>query len=285
MAAKDTSSSIARQMGPGTKAATYVWLLIVVVGIFFPVIYALLGAFHPTAELNAGLGSLIGGTWTFENFANAWRESAITSQLKNSLIVTIVQTGAQFVTSIIAAYAIVFGRMRQWGPAVFMLAVTPMVFPGELNNLVNFLTVSSFGFYDSVVGVFLPYLTSATSLFLFYQAFRSFPKEIREAATMEGVGPMKFLFQFLIPLNKSVCFTVLITGAIAAWNGYMWPLLITMSEKVRTIQPGVRALAAENSTDTGMVLAGLLIASLLMLILVTFGQRFLTRGLTAGAVK
>lgn len=286
MATKTSSaSSIARQMNPVTRALTYVWLFIVAVGIIFPVLYATLGAFHPTNELNRGLGSLLFSTWTFDNFKQAWDDSSIATQLGNSFIVTICQTLAQFVTSVLAAYAIVFGRFRRGAAVVFILSIAPMVFPGELNNLVNFLTVSKMGFYDTVIGIFLPYLTSATSLFLFYQSFRSFPKEIREAAIMEGVGPRKFLTNFLIPLNKPVCFTVLISSAIAAWNGYMWPLLITATVDVRTIQPGVRALAEENSSDTAMVLAGLLIASIPMLLLVTIGQRFLTRGLTAGAVK
>lgn len=272
-------------MSPVTKTLTYLWLVIVTICVFFPVVYAILGAFHPTADINKSLGSLITGTWTLDNFSNAWEQSEIAAQLKNSFIVTIVQTAAQFLTSVLAAYALVFGRFRSWGPAIFMICVIPMVFPGETNNLVNFLTVSRLGFYDSIVGIFLPYLTSAVALFLFYQSFRSFPKEIHEAAIMEGVGPMRFLFTFLIPLNKSVCFTAIISAAIAAWNGYMWPLLITMSEEVRTIQPGVRSLSDENSADTGLVLAGLLIASIPMMLLLIVGQRYITRGLTSGAVK
>lgn len=274
-----------KRMSPLMTVVMYLWLLIVAVAVFFPVFYALLGAFHPTEELNSGLGALFGGTWTFDNFRNAWAESSIADQLKNSFIVTIVQTLMQFLTAVLAAYALVFGNTKFKKKALLVFFILPIMFPGEVNNLVNFLTVSKLGFYDTVVGIFLPYLTSAMSLFLFYQAFRSFPKEIHEAAIIDGVGPIEFLFKFAIPLNKSVAMTALITSAIAAWNGYMWPLLITMSEEVRTIQPGVRALADENGTDTGMVLAGLLLASIPMLILVTISQKFLSRGLTAGAVK
>ena len=141
------------------------------------------------------------------------------------------------------------------------------------------------GFYDTVVGIFLPYLASSFTLFLFYQAFLGFPKEIREATILEGVGPFKFLWSFLLPLNRSVCMTAIVTGAIAAWNGYMWPLLITQSASVRTIQPGIKALADEAAIDTGLVLAGLMIAVIPTVLLVVFGQKYLTRGLTEGAVK
>lgn len=278
-------TQMARQMSPTTKGITYLWLIITTICVFFPVVYALLGAFHPTVELNQSIGRIFTGTWTLENFKNAWEESDIGPQLMNSFIVTIVQTVGKFVTAILAAFALVYGRFRSWAPAVFLVCVIPMVFPGETNNLVNFLTVSRMGFYDNIVGIFLPHLTSAVDLFLFYQAFRTFPKEIHEAATMEGVGPLRFLVTFLIPLNRAVCFTVIINSAIGAWNSYMWPLLITTSEEVRTIQPGIRSLASENSQDTGMVLAGLFIASIPMLLLLVAGQRYITRGLTVGAVK
>ncbi|WP_210403454.1 carbohydrate ABC transporter permease [Auritidibacter sp. NML130574] len=273
-----------KNMHPVTRVLTYIWIALIAIAVFFPVAYALLGAFHPTAELNQGLGNLIFGEWTLENFRNAWEQSAIGAQLINSFIVTICQTVAQFITSAIAAYALVFGNMKARN-VLFVFFLLPIMLPNEVNNLVNFLTVSSFGLFDTVVGIFLPYLTSALALFLFYQAFRSFPKEIHEAAILDGVGPIKFLFRFAIPLNKSVAMTAMISSAIAAWNGYMWPLLITMSEEVRTIQPGIRSLADENVADTGLVLAGLLMASIPMIILVTFSQSFLSKGLTSGAVK
>lgn len=102
---------------------------------------------------------------------------------------------------------------------------------------------------------------------------------------LDGVGPLAFLIRFLIPLNLPVVMTVGLTSAIAAWNGYMWPLLVTESPSSRTVQVGIAALSDSLSVDVGSVLAGLAFVSVPMLILVILGQRLLKKGLTQGAVK
>lgn len=269
---------------PMSSVLLYVWLAIAAVFIIVPVVYALFGSFRSTADIQGGIQTLIFGDWTFDNFPRAWKQSSIGDQLINSVIVTVAQTAGQFFTSILAAYALVFGRIRGAGKWL-LLCLLPMMIPSEVAIIGNYLTVRSLGFYDTVIGIFLPYLASSFTLFLFYQAFKGFPKEIWEAVRLEGVGPVRFLFTFLIPLNRSVCMTAIVTAAIAAWNGYMWPLLITESESVRTIQPGIKALADEAAVDQGLVLAGLILAVIPTVLLVIFGQKYLTRGLTDGAVK
>lgn len=269
---------------PVATVAIWIWLILVCLSIAFPMVYALIGSFRSSGDIQAGLQSLFFGDTTFDNYPRAWKQSSIGQQLINSVIVTVCQTAGQFITSVLAAYALVFGRLpaaSKW--LIFFLL--PMMIPSEVAVIGNYLTVRQMGFYDTVIGIFLPYLASSFTLFLFYQAFRGFPKEIREATVLEGVGPFKFLWSFLLPLNRSVCMTAIVTGAIAAWNGYMWPLLITQSASVRTIQPGIKALADETAVDTGLVLAGLMIAVIPTVLLVIFGQKYLTRGLTEGAVK
>lgn len=269
---------------PVATVAIWIWLLLICLSIAFPIVYALIGSFRSSGDIQAGLQSLFFGDTTFDNYPRAWKQSSIGQQLINSVIVTVCQTAGQFITSVLAAYALVFGRLpsaSKW----LIIFLLPMMIPSEVAVIGNYLTVRQMGFYDTVIGIFLPYLASSFTLFLFYQAFRDFPKEIREATILEGVGPFKFLWSFLLPLNRSVCMTAIVTGAIAAWNGYMWPLLITQSASVRTIQPGIKALADETAVDTGLVLAGLMIAVIPTVLLVIFGQKYLTRGLTEGAVK
>lgn len=269
---------------PITTIILSIWLTIAAIFIIFPVVYAIVGSFRSSGDITGGVQSLFFGETILSNYVRAWEQSAIGQQLMNSVIVTVCQTAAQFFTSILAAYALAFGRIKgasKW--LIFFLM--PMMIPSEVAIIGNFLTVRQLGLYDTVAAIFLPYLASSFTLFLFYQAFKSFPKEIYEAVRLEGVGPIRFLFTFLIPLNRSVSMTAIVTGAIAAWNGYMWPLLITESASSRTIQPGIKALADEASVDTGLVLAGLMIAVIPTVILVIFGQKYLTRGLTDGAVK
>lgn len=269
---------------PFATILIWIWLLIICLAVAFPVLYAIIGSFRTSGDIQAGIDTLFFGETTLENYPRAWNQSAVGQQLINSVIVTVCQTAGQFVTSVLAAYALVFGRLPGASKALVFFLL-PMMIPGEVSVIGNYLTVRSMGFYDTVVGIFIPYLASSFTLFLFYQAFKEFPKEIREATILEGVGPFKFLWSFLLPLNRSVCMTAIVTSAIAAWNGYMWPLLITQSASVRTIQPGIKSLADEAAIDTGLVLAGLMIAVIPTVLLVVFGQKYLTRGLTEGAVK
>ncbi|SDS44482.1 carbohydrate ABC transporter permease [Corynebacterium timonense] len=269
---------------PVVTVILWIWLLIACLFIIFPVAYALIGSFRSTPDIQGGIQSLLFGDFVASNYPRAWRQSEVGQQMLNSVIVTILQTGGQFVTGVLAAFALAFGRIPMPGK-ILLFFLIPMMIPSELSVIGNYLTVREMGLYDTIIAIFLPYVASSFTIFLFYQAFKQFPKEILEATRLEGVGPLRFLFTFLIPLNRSVCMTALVTGAIAAWNGYMWPLLITQSASVRTIQPGIKALADETAVDTGLVLAGLLIAALPTIILVIFGQKYLSRGLTEGAVK
>ncbi|MDK6806178.1 carbohydrate ABC transporter permease [Corynebacterium guaraldiae] len=269
---------------PLMTALIWVWLLIACIFIIFPVVYAFVGSVRSTADIQAGIQTLFFGDFVGSNYPRAWEQSQVGQQLVNSLIVTVCQTGGQFITSVLAAFALAFGRIPMPGKILGFFLI-PMMIPSEVSVIGNYLTVSEMGLYDTVIAIFLPYVASSFTIFLFYQAFKQFPKEIYEATKLEGVSRIRFLFTFLLPLNRSVCMTALVTGAIAAWNGYMWPLLITQSPSVRTIQPGIKALADETAVDTGLVLAGLLIAALPTIILVIFGQKYLSRGLTEGAVK
>ncbi|AWB83474.1 carbohydrate ABC transporter permease [Corynebacterium liangguodongii] len=269
---------------PLTTALLWIWLLIASFFIIFPVFYALIGSFRSTADIQAGVQSLLFGDFVADNYPRAWRQSQVGQQLINSFIVTIFQTAGQFLTALFAAFALAFGRIPAPGK-VLVFFILPMMIPHELSVIGNYLTVREMGLYDTVIAVFLPYIASSFTIFLFYQAFKGFPKEIYEATRLEGVGRLRFLFTFIVPLNRSVCMTAIVTSAIGAWNGYMWPLLITQSPSSRTIQPGIKALADETAIDTGLVLAGLLIAALPTIILVVSGQKYLTRGLTEGAVK
>ena len=274
---------------PGVKrldwrsAPVYLYLGVVALLVAGPVLFAFVGAFTPTGTIIGG-GAPWFSIWTLENFGTAFRNSPLLAQFGNSVVVTLAQTSSQLATSLLAGYALVFGNLKRPNLVLGFFLVTMMI-PSETTIIANYLTIRSIGLFDTLVAVFIPFATSAYAVFLFRQAFKGFPKEIHEAAVLDGVGPLGFLFRFLLPLNKPIVMTVSLVSAIAAWNGYLWPLLVTESPSSRTVQVGVAALSDSLSVDVGPVLAGLAFVSLPMLVLVVFGQKFLTKGLTQGAVK
>ncbi len=267
-----------------SRALLFVYLATVAAIVVIPLAYVLFGAIRPAPSITGTLADLVPTGLTLDNFASAFDRAPLLRQLLNSGVVLVAQTTLQVLTSVLAAYAIVFGRFRRPGLVLGVYLVTMMI-PNEATVVANYLTIRSLGIFDTVVAVFLPFAASAVAIFLLRQTFLSFPTEIYEAARIDGVGHMGFLFRFLLPLTKPTVMTVTLTSAIAAWNGYLWPLLVTESPAARTAQVGVRTLFDEVDTDLGAGLAALVVVSVPTILLVLIGQKFLTRGLTQGAVK
>lgn len=260
------------------------YLTAVVLIVAFPVAYAYVGAFRPASALSGGLQGLIPDSFTLDNFARALHRAPLIAQMWNTVLVTVAQTTLQVATAVLAAYALTFGNLR-YRNLIFGVIVVSMMIPGESTIIGNYLTIQSLGLYDSLVAVFLPYGASAAAIFLVRQSFLSFPREIHEAARLDGIGPLGFLWRFLIPLSRPAIAAATVTSAIAAWNGYLWPLLITDSAENRTVQAGVAQMADSVGPDIGALLAGTAFVSLPTIVIVIVGQTALTRGLTQGASK
>lgn len=157
--------------------------------------------------------------------------------------------------------------------------------PGETTIISNFLMISGWGFADSFFGLVAPYLTSAMGIFLFRQAFQSFPMDIYEASKMDGTSDLGFIFRILIPLSKPTIGALAVQSFLGAWNMYMWPLLITGSDRYRTVQIGISMLNSADAQSMLLMIAGVVICMIPSLIIFMFAQKNMVKGLTTGAVK
>lgn len=265
-----------------TRIALWVYIAFVLIFVIAPVWYALVGSVRGSSPTN-----VFEHFWpvdlTLGNFSAALNRIPLDEQLLNTVLVTVFQTAFQLVTAVLAATALVFGNLRRPN-LVFGFIMLTMMIPSESIIVAKFLLINDLGLFDTIVAVFIPFAAMAFPTFLLRQAFLSFPAEIREAAMLDGVGPLRFVVQFLIPLTKPVIYTVVVTSAIAAWNGYFWPLLVT-AQKARTVQIGIAPLSDAESTDVGVVLAGVTLVSIPLILLIILGQKFLTSGLTEGSSK
>jgi len=276
------SASLGRNIG---RAALVGYISLIVLLVIFPAAVAVLGTFSGTTDPIASIKSLFEGQWTTDYITSAFNRAPLLQQGLNSVIVATTQTALQLTTSVLAAYALVFGRLRRFAGVLLTVFLITMMIPSETTVVANYLTIRSLGLYDTLTAVFIPYAASAYSIFLLRQAFQSFPEEIREAASLDGTGPLRFLVQFLIPLCRPSIVTVIVTSGIAAWNGYLWPLIVTESPGSRTAQVGVASLADSSVIDVGSLLAGTVLVSLPTVLLVLIAQKNLVKGLTQGAIK
>ncbi len=190
----------------------------------------------------------------------------------------------QLITSVAAAYTLVFLKLRArrfW----FFLLLSTMMIPWEAIIIPNYLAMAELGLVNTVWALALPYLAAGFGVFLVRQAFLAFPMELRDAAKVDGVSDFGFLWRIVIPLTRPTLAALGVWSFLSAWNMYFWPLLITQAPENQTIQIGITQLQSVDAGDPGMVLAGVVLALIPTLILVLFGQRFIVRGLTAGAGK
>jgi sn-glycerol 3-phosphate transport system permease protein len=274
----------ARNARRARAALTYAWLVASVIVVCFPLYYVLEGSVTPTSWLEKGLPGLLPTHLTLDNFKHATEVVPLGQQFLNSVLVTLAQTVGQVVIAIMAAYALVFCHLKG-ARFIFLALLSTMMIPGETIIIANYLTISSWHMINSLPAIFLPFLASAFSIFLFRQAFLSFPAPIREAAILDGAGHFRFIRSLLLPITRPTLVSVTLVSAIAAWNGFFWPLLVTNNPGSRTIQIGISELSNAEAADVGVILAGTAMVTVPVLLIVLLGQRFLSGGLTAGAVK
>ena len=161
--------------------------------------------------------------------------------LFNSLVLGVGFSVGKVIISIIAAYAIVYFRFRLAVPLFWIIFLT-LLLPLEVRIVPSYVVVAGMGLLDTYTGLILPLIASATGTFFFRQFFKSIPEELLEAATLDNAGPVRFLWDILIPLSKTMIAAILIIMFVVGWNQYLWPLLMTTQENQYTIVIGIKQI-------------------------------------------
>ena len=261
-------------------------ILNLICGLFmlFPLLYAVSIAFMPSSELFNIELNLLPQQPTLENFAAALSKMPLGRFILNSFIVSLAITGGQIISCSLAAFAFSFLDFKG-KDGLFMLIMATMMIPGEATIISNYLTVSSWQWLESYKVLIVPYLTSAMGIFLFRQFYQSFPISLYEAARMDGCSNLRFIVTILLPLSKPAIGAMAVYTFINAWNMFMWPLLVTSSEKMRTVQIGISMLDSVDSKSLTMMIAGVVLIILPSISIFILGQKQLIKGMFNGAVK
>lgn len=265
------------------KIVTYAILLFAAVLICFPVIFSVALSF---SDLNDILkGDYIPSRLDFVNYMNAFRTQPLLRYMINSAVTGVLSTAFQICFALLAAYAIVFIPFRG-KKIIFIIMMATMMIPGEVLVISNFQTIRAWDLLNTFPGLILPGIASTFGIFLFRQNMMQIPLELKEASTVTGVSDFSFFVRVVVPMVKNTIVTLAIYFFLVSWNSYLWPLLSTTEDTVRTIQIGLRQLKnTEAVSDYGMMAAGAMITSLPTLFLIFFGQKRLQEGMTKGALK
>ncbi|OBA00945.1 carbohydrate ABC transporter permease [Halomonas sp. G11] len=254
------------------------WLLAIIW--VFPLLYAFWAAFHPSEfmvsfELFAPL--------TLENFADAWTQAPFARYYLNTFALVTGVVFAQFVVCTLAAFA--FARFPVPGKNVlFMLVLIQLfVFP-EVLIVENYRIASGLGLIDTITGIGLPYVASAFGIFLLRQTFKTIPRELEDAARIEGCNWLEILWKVYVPLAKPTYLAYGLVSISHHWNNFLWPLVVTNSVESRPLTVGLGVFSApETGVDWATVSAATLlsIAPLLVAFLL-FQRQFVQSFLRAG---
>lgn len=252
--------------------------------VLLPLLYAISIALMPSNELFTTELNLVPKHPTLRNFSEALTTVPLLRFIVNSSLVAGTITFGQIVSCSLAAFAFSFLEFPGQG-ILFALVMATMMVPGEATIISNYLTVAGWGMLDSYPVLIIPYLTSAMGIFLFRQFYMSFPKSLYESAKLDGCSNLCFIVKILIPLTKSAIGAMAVYTFINAWNMYMWPLLVTGSNRMRTVQIGISMLDSVDSQSITLMIAGVVMIIIPSISIFIIGQKQLIRGMFSGAVK
>ena len=252
--------------------------------ILLPLLYALSIAFMPSGELFTMELNLLPKNPTLSNFRDALVNVPLLRFILNSFIMAGCITIGQIITCSLSAFAFSFLEFKGKG-ILFAIVMATMMVPGEATIISNYLTVGNLGMLDTYGVLIVPYLTSAMGIFLFRQFYMTFPISLYESAKLDGCNNLKFIIKILLPLTKSAIGAMGVYTFINAWNMYMWPLLVTGSDKMRTVQIGISMLDSIDSQSITLMIAGVVMIIIPSISIFIVGQKQLIRGMFSGAVK
>ena len=197
----------------------------------------------------------------------------------NSLIVTASVTTLQILVSSLAAFA--FARLRFRGrDALFLLYLATLMIPFQVTMIPNFIVVRTLGWYDTYQALILPTAFSAFSTFLLRQYFLGIPRDLDEAARMDGASSFQIWWRVILPLSGPVLAALAIFVSLNSWNDFLWPLIITNSLEMRTLPVGLSAFQGQFKVEWHLLMAGSVIAMLPVLVVYIFAQRWFIKGIT-----
>ena len=264
------------------KLGRYTLLFVMAAIVIFPIYMMVVGALKPGSKVL--LNPLLPTDFTTATLRQAWRSGHLGRALLNSTVVSVIITLAQVSTSVLAAYAFAFLKFR--GKAfVFVAFLATLLVPLEATLTVNRRTMQDLEWVNSYKALTVPFLATAFGIFMIRQVFLTIPKEMHEAASMDGLGHFGFLWQVAVPLSRPTIGALALFSFLSSWNQYLWPNLVTTEAKYNTVQTGLKALKSASLDKPNLVIAGTVIVALPIFVVLVAFQRQLIRGLTAGAVK
>jgi raffinose/stachyose/melibiose transport system permease protein len=267
------------------RAFLYLVAVVVLAAIVVPVAYAVLGGFRDTAQL-AGDPVGLPSPWLLDNYESILRSRSFWLQLWNSVLIAVLTTLLVLPAASLAAFVIARFTFRG-REAVYTLFTLGLLFPITVAILPLFVVIRDLELLNSPLGVALPQAAFALplSIVILRPFFASIPREVEEAAILDGAGPFRVYWSMFLPLSRPVLATIATLTVVTSWNAFLLPLVVLTQAGSWTLPLGVTNFSTQYTTDTARVLAFTALAMVPALLFYLVAERQLVKGLSAGAVK
>jgi multiple sugar transport system permease protein len=266
------------------RASAYGGLLLLTVLFLAPLLFMVSTSFKTNFE--AAQPTWIPKDPTTENYSlvlNA-SQTPVLRWFANSLLAAAGQALLIIVTASMAAYAL--ARMEFPGKRLLTGLIIATIFVPPIVLLIpNYVIVANLGWLDSLTAVIVPGAAGAFGVFFLRQFFVSLPRELEEAALLDGASRLQIFYKVILPLSKPALATLALLSFLTNWNDFLWPLFVLFSPERLTLQPGLSTMQSAFTTDYATIMVGGVIASLPVLILFVIAQRFIIEGVSRSGLK
>ncbi len=270
------------------RAAGSITLHVVMYALAFitvaPFLWMVLTSFKELGDILTYPPSWVPRVFVWDNYANAFQAAPFGRYYFNSMFVAITVTLGQIITCSMAAYA--FARFRFRGRDVlFYLFLGTMMIPGQVTMIPSFMVLHWFGWIDTYQALIVPGLASAFGTFLMRQFFLTIPRDLEDAAAIDGCGRFGILWRIILPLARPALATLAVFTFMGVFNDFLWALIVVSSEDMRTVQLGLAIFRDRYQTDWGQLMAASVASTLPILTVFFFAQKYFIKGITLSGIK
>ncbi len=267
------------------RVALQVVAVVMAILIGFPFFYMVSTSLKTLAEVFRVPLVLWPATLQWQNYLEVWNILPFGRFTFNSVIYTVSIVTGEFLMGLAAGYA--FARVRfPYKDYLFFFVLFTFMIPGEITLIPRFMLLNELRWINTYAGLIVPELSSAFNVFLLREYIRTLPDEIFDAAKIDGAGHFRQLFQLVVPMSRPIISTLLLLSFVSHWNAYLWPLIVTNSEAMRTLPIGVQYLkSALELPEWQLIMAGSTIVVLPLIVLFVLTQKQFIEGTVQGAIK
>jgi len=250
----------------------------------FPFFWMIVSSLKTAAEVNTTPPTFFPAEPVFENYSYAFSKAPFLTYFKNSMIVTVACSVFMLVTTILAAFA--FSRLKFPGRDIlFASLLALMMVPFEMLIITNYRTIVKWDLLDNIWALILPYTTNILYTFVLRNAFQAIPDSLYYAARVDGASNWKYLWRVMVPIVKPSLITITLLNAIGCWNAFLWPVLVTNTDAMRTLPFGLYAFMTKAGIRYERLMAASAIVVLPMILIFVFFRKYIVTGISRGGTK